>query len=521
VRLAAIDVGSNSLHMVVADVSADGRIVMVERVREMVRLGRRTFTTGRLPQGAMDLAVRTVRHFARLARARGVDRLGAVATSAVREARNGRAFVRRVRREAGVPLRVVSGIEEARLVFRAARHALGLEGGPHLLIDVGGGSVELVLTRDGRALSMQSLPLGAARLTERFFAHDPPTAGETARLERYLEREMAEMLATARRMGVQHAVGTSGTANTLVSLARAKRGEEAGRVHGGVATADEVGRLRRRLLALPATKRADLPGMDAKRVDLMPAAGLLVDVILSRTGAADLVACGWALREGLLLELAGLGRAFADGREQERRRSVEALAARFAGPNAHGRHVARLAVTLFDGTADALGLTPSARGLLEYAALLHDIGHAIDHDRHHRHSSYLVRNAELLQFEPTEVEIIAQVVRGHRKQVPKPSDRELQMLDGSSRRIVRALAVLLRVADALDRTHFGIVRDVRCRLTPSRLVITAETAGELELEVWAVARHLDLLARLLDRPVVLRPEEVARPARVRARANAR
>src|SRR5436189_21804 len=414
VRLAAIDVGSNSVHVVVADVSADGRVEVVDRVKEMVRLGRHTFTTGRLPSAAMDLAVGAVKTFARLAHARRVVRMRAVATSAVREARNGMAFVRRLRHETGLPVKVITGAEEARLIFRAAQHALGLQGGPPLLLDVGGGSVELVPAR-------------------------------------------------------------------------------------------EVRRMRRCLLALSAGRRAELPGMDAKRVDLMPAAAVLADFVLARTGAAELMACAWALREGVLLDLAGVRRDPVAGAERDRRRAVEALAGRFAGANPHGRHVARLALALFDGTAAALGLPARARELLHHAALLHDIGHAIDHNRHHHHSCYLIRNVELVAFDPLEIEIIAQVVRGHRKQVPKLADPEVRALPRAARRVVRGLAALLRTADALDRTHFSAVRRLRVALSTARLVIEIEAdAEEAELELWAAERRADLLARLLDRPVVLR-----------------
>src|SRR5690349_2133416 len=184
--------------MVVADVEPDGRITVVDRMKEMVRLGRRAFRTGRLSDEAMELASEAMKTFARLARARRVERVRAVATSAVREATNGAAFVRRLRRETGIPVKVISGPEEARLIYRAAHHALGLERGPHLLVDVGGGSVELVLVQDGRPVWLRSLPLGAARLTERFFAKDPPTRREVARLERHLSREMGELLVAAR-----------------------------------------------------------------------------------------------------------------------------------------------------------------------------------------------------------------------------------------------------------------------------------------------------------------------------------
>src|SRR5205809_5102716 len=219
VRLAAIDVGSNSVHIVVAAVGTDGRVEVVDRVKEMVRLGRRTFTTGRLPPAAMDLAVGAVKTFARLAHARRVVRMRAVATSAVREARNGLAFVRRLRRETGLPVKVITGAEEARLIFRAAQHALGLRGGPHLLLDLGGGSVELVLVHEGRPLWLRSLPLGAARLAEHFLASDPPTARQVARLEKHLEREPGPLPTAAPPPGVARVIGPSGPVTPPVAMA--------------------------------------------------------------------------------------------------------------------------------------------------------------------------------------------------------------------------------------------------------------------------------------------------------------
>ncbi|MFN8543833.1 MAG: Ppx/GppA phosphatase family protein [Candidatus Binatia bacterium] len=517
VRLAALDLGSNSVHMVIADVSPDGRIQVVDRVKEMVRLGRRAFVTGRLGPEAMELAVRTVKTFRRLARARRVERMRAVATSAVREARNGQAFVDRLRRETGLAVQVISGPKEAQLIFRAARHALALDGGPYLLVDVGGGSVELVLVQDGRALWMKSLPLGVARLTDRFLAHDPPTAGEVRQLEKHLARTLGAVLEEVRHAGVARAVGTSGTINTLVAMAQSRRGQDTERLHGAAATAAQLARIRRRVVAVGPARRAELPGMDAKRADLMPAAAILVHFILEESGIGELVACAWALREGVLLELAQpRGEHWVSG-TAVRRRSVEGLAAQWAGENAHGRQVARLATVLFDGTAADLRLPAATRELLEYAALLHDIGHVIDRDRHHRHAAYLVRNAELLGFEKVEVELLAQLVRAHRKQIPKPSDRELGVLPARRRRHLRALAALLRLADALDRTHFGVVRNVHVTHHAGRLTIGVDSGGEnAELELWAAERRVDLLARLLDRPVVLRMETARAEAALRA-----
>ncbi|MGB8683843.1 MAG: Ppx/GppA phosphatase family protein [Candidatus Binatus sp.] len=501
-RLGAIDVGSNSVHMIVADVSRDGHLEVVDRVKEMVRLGRRSFTTGRLTAESMDLAVRALVNFKKLLRVRRVERLRAVATSAVREARNRTEFIRRIKRETGLTVEVISGLDEARLIFQAARHALGLDGGPHLLVDVGGGSVELVLVRDGRPLWMRSVKLGAARLAERFLLDDPPTRAQLSKLEVYLERTIGPLMRKAKRAGVVRAIGTSGTINTLVAMARSSRGEELGRLHGASASAGEISDLSRDLVEANAALRVDLPGMDAKRVDLMPAAATLVNFILKKSGAPELVACTWALREGVLLGLAHKidSRSAADAR----RRSVGALATRFAAANDHGKQVAKLALKLFDATAPVLGLPKSSRELLEFAALLHDIGHAIDHDRHNRHSYYLIKNAELFGFDTDEIEVIAQAARGHRKQAPKLDSPDLKSLSPAKRRVVRGLAAILRVADALDRSHFGVVKNIEVRYSPGRVIVGVDSKREkADLELWTCERRTDLLSRLLDRQVVL------------------
>jgi exopolyphosphatase/guanosine-5'-triphosphate,3'-diphosphate pyrophosphatase len=507
-RLAAIDVGSNSVHMLVADVSRDGHIEVVDRVKEMVRLGRRSFTTGRLTEESMDLAVRALKNFGRLLTVRKVHKVHAVATSAVREAKNRAGFIRRILKETGIAVEVISGQEEARLIFQAARHALGLEGGPFLLVDVGGGSVELVLVKDGRRLWMHSVKLGVARMTEQFLTDDPPIPAQRRHLEKHLEDEIGELMRLARKAGVISAIGTSGTINTLVAMARAERGEELGRLHGATASAAEVARLARELCKVNAVSRIDLPGMDAKRSDLMPAAGLLADFVLRKSGAAELMACTWALREGLLLGLA----CNTSGRSatEARRRSVTVLARRFCGGNEHGKQVARLALKLFDATALLLGLPPGARELLEYSALLHDVGHSIDHDRHNRHSYYLIKNAELLGFNPNEIEVIAQAARGHRKQAPHLDSAELQSLSAGKRRVVRGLASILRIADALDRSHFGVVRGLDVHHSPGRLTIEVDSdRDKADLELWTGERRTDLLAKLIDRRVVLRPKHLA------------
>ncbi len=500
-RLAAIDVGSNSVHLLIGDVSREGHLEVVERVKEMVRLGRQSFITGQLSEQAMELAVRVLAHFRRVAELRHVDRVRAVATSAVREASNRAKFIERIRRETGVEVEVISGREEARLIYRAAQQALGLEGGPHLLVDLGGGSLELVLVKDRQALWMKSAKLGAARMSERFLQGDPPSPAQYKRLETHFEQKIGEQMRAARRAGVLRAVGTSGTINTLIAMARASRGEELGALHGSTASAAEIARLRRKIVSLNAAARLALPGIDAKRTDQVAAAAMLGDFVLRHSGARHLVACQWALREGMLLEMA---EADNSSTAETRRSTVNALAGRFADHNAHGRHVAKLALMLFDATATALKLPESSRELLEYAALLHDIGHSIDHDRHNRHSYYLVKNADLLGFEPFEIEMIALSLRAHRKQSALLDSPEWQALSAGKRRIARAMAAILRVADALDRSHRSIVKTITVTYSPGRAQIEIGSGREQpDLELWTCEKRIDLLAKLLDRRVTV------------------
>jgi exopolyphosphatase/guanosine-5'-triphosphate,3'-diphosphate pyrophosphatase len=335
-------------------------------------------------------------------------------------------------------------------------------------------------------------------------------------LERHVARSIGKLLDRARRRGVIEAIGTSGTINTLVGMARAARGEDVGRLHGAAVGREDIRAVRRAILGADARTRAELLGMDAKRVDLMPAAAVLLDVILTRARIPSLRVCSWALREGVLLELAGVN-GVRVGSVESRRRSVTALARHYAGENVHGRQVARLATRLFDRLAPMLDLPAEGRELLEYAALLHDIGHAVDHSRHHRHTYYLLNNTELLGFSPDEIQMIGLVARGHRKQAPKVSEPELQALPGGKRKLVRGLAALLRIADALDRTHFGVVKSLHVTKASGRIVIDVDAGAEnAELELWAAERRTDLLSRLLDRPIVVRAARARRTARRRA-----
>jgi exopolyphosphatase/guanosine-5'-triphosphate,3'-diphosphate pyrophosphatase len=287
-------------------------------------------------------------------------------------------------------------------------------------------------------------------------------------------------------------------------MARVARDGEQDRLHGLSIPATDVTWLRNRFLKLSADERAELPGADPKRADLIPAAAVLTDFVLEHAAAPELVACTWALREGILLSMVKAGTR-GRGTIEARRRSVSALARRFGALNGHGPQVARLALKIFDAAAPLLKAGPQSRELLEHAALLHDIGRVIDHDRHNRHTYYLVKNAELLGFDPLEIEIIAQAARGHRKPSARLDSPEFRSLNPAKRHLVRSIAAILRLADALDRSHFSVVKDITIRRSPDRFTITVDAAdGRADLELWTCERRSDLLSRLLNRQITVR-----------------
>jgi exopolyphosphatase/guanosine-5'-triphosphate,3'-diphosphate pyrophosphatase len=507
-RIAAVDVGSNSIHMVVAQVEADGRFRVLDRAKEMVRLGRRTLSRGRLSPQAIDAGVRTLATFRTLAERQGVTRITAVATSAVREAVNGGDFIKKVEADVGLRVKVIPGREEARLIYLGVRHAIDLSGKPTLILDIGGGSVEFILIERGEPVSLESHKIGVARLSERFFSTDPPEPEEIDALEAYLGDQLDPILGEFRKHGVRRIVGTSGTLLNLVAVAGHQRGEPPDlHLNNFAVSAAEIAKVRRLLARTAREERLRIKGLDAKRADLIVAGAMLADYVLTRVGAKQLVACTWALREGVLLDFIARHRKGIEESERygaPRGRSVARLARHLGETSEHGPRIARLSLRLFDQIEDDLHVEHAGRELLEYAALLHDVGHHIDHQNHHRHSYYLITNSELLGFRRDELEIVGLVARYHRKAAPKASDPEYRALPQKARATVRALSAVLRVGDALDRSHYGVVRDVTVVRRTDRVTLQLNTAGDAQLELWEARQRVGLLEEVLGLDVEFR-----------------
>ena len=519
-KLAAIDLGSNSFHAVVVEVSASGSFEVIDREKDIVRLGAETLASGRLSAAAMKRGLDVLHKYKRIADNHRVDKILAVATSAIREAGNGEDFLERVGREVGFWPRVASGEEEGRLVYLAALHSVHLEGRA-LVLDIGGGSVELVLGAGNRIERIASERLGTLRMTERFVRSDPISSKEEDRLIAHLEETLGPAIEEIREAGFERLVGTSGTILSVGALALGLEGPRPKEpLHHVAVRREAIREVRRKLVASDLKERLRMPGLDAQRADIVVAGAVVFDEILERLGASEVLLCEWALREGLLLNYIhrhprSLARA--EAYPDVRRRSVQHLAERCQFDEAHARHVAGLSLQLFDGLKDDHRLPDEARGLLESAALLHDIGHHISYPGHHKHTYYLVKHGDLRGFSPLEIEAIALVARYHRRGHPRKRHAAFGALAKPARRTVRVLAGILRIADALDRSHRQVVKAVWVSDRSGALRLRCEADGNSDLERWGVTRRTQLLAQALGRPVRVEIPPEAVPLR-RARA---
>ena len=504
-RIAAIDIGTNSVHMIVVQVRPDHSFEIVDREKEMVRLGAGGLGGRALTELTMRSALQALTKFRRLAESHEVDEVVAAATSAVREAENGREFLAAIRQRTGIEVRVISGTEEARLIHRAAVYGVDVSDGAALVIDIGGGSVELTLGRSSQVRVAHSLKLGVIRLTERFVHSDPVTGADERRLVSYITEVLTPITEKIRGRGFARVVGTSGT---ILSLGALAVGE--GRAVGSDALRNrrvslkQLRRVRRDLTALDLAGRIGIPGLDPRRADLAVAGSILICTMLRLLGARELTLCDLALREGLALDYIHRNRAHIARVEQYpdvRRRSVIELAERCNYSEPHARQVVRMALALFDQTSTIHGLGAREREWLEYAAILHDIGVHISYSRHHKHSCYLIMNGDLRGFEPQEIEVMALVARYHRRGLPKRSHGGYGDLSGTRRRTVRTLAAMLRVAEGLDRSHAQSVAAVAVAAGAHDCLLKLTPAGDIELELWAAQRNAGPLESVLGRIV--------------------
>lgn len=500
-RIAAIDVGSNSIRLSVAEYEPDKGLRIVDEVKDQPRLASGIAATGMIDPGAMARAIEALRRMKGVAERRGVSRLRAVATSAVREASNGPEFVDRVRREVGLRLEVADEREEATLSYRSVAHHFNLQQTRALIADIGGGSLELVGAVNGLVEQTASLPMGAVRLTEAFLPGRRPTPREVSDLRRWVRKRLKRAFPRPGWRGAT-VIGSGGTFTNLGRMARARRGFDVGMVHGEVVSTGEVEQLLEWLSTKSSAERGQVPGLNPQRADIILAGLAVTAELLDVVEARDVTVSAYGLREGLLLEMVGDSAALTVDPLRAMREFVD----RCQGDRRHVEQVRVLALTLFDRLREALGADPAERSLLEAASLLHDVGQVVSYRRHHRHSYQLIMHADRLSLTARDRNLVALISRYHRKRGPTRKHPEFARLAPDEQAIVRRLSGLLRVADGLDRGHAAAVDQVTTRLGRDTLSIRVSprlARADLSLEVWGAARKADVLEKVLGRRVVI------------------
>ncbi|WP_219904472.1 HD domain-containing protein [Stenomitos frigidus] len=500
--LAAIDVGTNSIHMVVVRIQpALPAFTIIAREKTTVRLGDRNRQNGNLTDEAMERAIDTLKRCQEIAKSLNAEQTIAVATSATREAPNGRDFLQRIEAEVGLWINLISGPEEARRIYLGVLSGMELNGQPHVIIDIGGGSTELVLGDGHEPRTLSSTKIGAVRLTVEHITTDPISNVEFQALQAYirgmLERPVEELKAGLQLGEKPRLVGTSGTIETLAMIhAREKTGAVPSPLNGYEFSLKDLRETVAYLRRLSVAGRTEIPGVNDRRAEIILAGALILQEAMTLLGMESIVICERSLREGVIVDWMLTHGLIEDRLRYQgsvRQRSVLDTANKYRVKLDYSEHVATFALSLFDQTQGSLhNWGEEERELLWAAAILHNCGHHVSHSSHHKHSYYLIRHSDLLGYTETEIETIANLARYHRKSAPKKKHESYRSLTSKRHRhVVDQLSALLRLAVALDRRQIGAVKQVVCEVRPQsqefRLLIQpAKPDDDCALELWSL-----------------------------------
>jgi exopolyphosphatase/guanosine-5'-triphosphate,3'-diphosphate pyrophosphatase len=503
VRLAAIDIGTNSVRLMVVDALGTDDYRLVDDEKMTTRLGAGLSASGALSAAASERTFEAVAHLKSIAEGRGATRIAAVATSAVREAANGAAFIARLRDELGLEPEVVSGLAEAELAYLSVQHNFHLPNERVVCLDIGGGSLELIFTVGPVVQEVFSLPLGAVRLTEQFVHSDPVGPRNWKALRRHIRSELARALGGCDLAGTV-LIGSGGTISSLARVIAHQRGDHLSRVHGYSTNRSYVKHVLDLFRTLDLNARRNTPGLSPDRADIILAGCAVVNEVLRYLGLNALVVNEHGIREGLIMRMTRqiFGSpavvAFADWRE-----SVRAFGAACNVDRGPAEHVGGLAVALFDLLADRHGYGEGERRLTAAAAILRNTGHHIGYERHHIHSYHLIRHANLPGFTAREIELIAHIARYHRRALPRKKHLDFSRLARPDRERVRRLGGIVRFVDGLDRSHRQRVKGLSVSARKRHLEVALLADEPVDLELWGGRQKKDLLERAFELVVSL------------------
>jgi len=503
-RYAAIDVGSNSIRMEAAEVVPGQPVRILASEREVTRLGESVFRSGSVSEEALKATCAVLARMCGIYRRLDVVGVRAVATSAIRDTHNQREFVARASDAAGAPVEIISGREEARLIHLGVESNWPQAGKRTLILDIGGGSAEIIASEGGRLREAFSKPLGAVRLREIFLKDDPPAQRQLHQMHEYIQEKLANAVARLGHAGWDRVIATSATASAVASavarVQRAKR-DEIDRLR---VSTSQVRRLYERIAELNLVGRRAVTGIGPRRAEIIvPGVAVLLEFLnefhlpaffYSRAGVRDGIIADLAARN-VGAELSRLDR--------DQRREVEEMSRRYGVPLERARRVAELASLLFTALQPLHVLPPANGKLLEAAAYLHDVGHFVSNIGHHKHSHYVVANSDIAGFTERERILIAMLCRYHRKSLPSPMHNAFQTLSPDEKRTLMMTIPILRLADNLDRGHEPHIQRVECHLRDGEVVLQVHSRGDVDLEQWAAERVGEAFRQIYNRSVTV------------------
>ena len=486
-RIAVIDLGSNTTRMIVVGYVPQHTYKLIDEVREAVRLAHGIGADGKLQLAPMNRAIKTMRLFHQMCRGIGVDQIVPVATSAVREATNRDEFLQRVREEAGLDFRVLTAAEEAYYGYLGAINTLNLHNG--CVIDIGGGSTQVTVVTNRQMSQSISRPIGAVRLTDRFVKSDPISSREFKALEQAIRTHFADVSWLKQQGGMLGGIG--GTIRALAEIDQKMRNHPIDRVHGHHMSVDRINELLDTFRSLTVKQREDLPGLSRDRADLILAGTTILAEVMRRGSFTHIMISGQGLREGLFFEhfMRGSSTLIPDIRSF----SVMNLARMYHYEAIHSAKVRELALSMFDQLYPMHGYDAWARELLGHAAILHDIGNAVNYYDHHKHGAYLLVNSAMQGFSHREVAILALLVRYHRKG-DVSVDAYRQILEPGDEALVMKLAAMLRLSEFLERRKNQVVQAITIELGAVVRMVT-HAAGDTTVEVWDANRAAGLFRK--------------------------
>ena len=501
-RLAAIDIGSNSTRLVVAEAQSDGRYRILDEERESTRLGRALASTGRLDEESIEATLSALHRFQTIVAGLGVESFRAIATCAVREATNGQEFCQRVLQQIDLPIEVISAAEEAHFAFHSVRRRFDLAGKNTLLADIGGGSTEIVLASGELVEAIYGTCLGAVRLSEKFGGGQSLAGDDFHRMQKWIDRELKKK--TQKPTAPLHLlIGSGGTFTTLANIIMASKGQSRLPLSGCQISRAEIRHLIDRLRKMSLKERRQVAGLNPDRADIIVPGLTTIDRIMRRFKVNLLQVHTYGVRDGLLLSMIESLQGTKQAEPADDIAQIERFAAACGVELPHARQTAKLAGGIYEGLSKFHELDPQDAHLLDAAARMQDVGYLINYERHHKHSYHLILHCSLESFRPEELEIIANVARYHRGAEPKNKHKNFRMLTPEDQLRVRQMASILRLAGGLDRSYTQSVQAVELRGSKKQLELVVSAEEYPEVDIWAARRRAGMFEKVFSAEVAI------------------